>query len=694
MIHRIGSAVAASAISVGCIFAGATASFGQELPFAHSAVRFPPAAERSGNSFPFSLINFDDEGEDVIKRGEQGPGEPTVSADLSLADTVADRPIDLLPEDDLLEPIDSHFYLHHRAGGQIGQALPYTALGAFHPWNLDNGVAFGIGQLLLDNDGNVGGGLTLGRRWYHDSCNRVCGISGSYDIHRTRFQNTFQQFVLTLESRGDLWDFYANGYLPFSSRTRNAGLAISDNVRFQGNNLVRDIMDMSETPMGGLDVQVARRLGERNLWAYAGWYHFQGGGEQTYGASGGVHGYLLDRLAMDLTVSDDPLFGTNVGFSVTFFFGGASGGVVSPADVYSRMAEPLHRRDTAAINETMVVQTGVPLTAGGLPITVNHVDDGGIGTGTGTANDPFGSLTDAAGSATDIVYVHADSNFNGQQYALAANQRLLGEADGFDHMVQTDQLGLTTLPRATAGTNRPVIDNALGNAITAATNSEVSALDIRNAAGAAILADNTVNGPMNINRVAVSGGVGLEVINAAGDLRVSDIGIANTVGPGILLNNFVGGVTVDGGFISNSVGPGIAATDVETLLIQNLDIDNSPGPAIQIEVGGTNTTNATVQNNILFGNGAASSFGFAVNTGSTLNLNLFGNEDSVGFDLERDANGQLRLGGTIGIGGFFNDDNGNVANNGNTTGGGAPNVIISGAGNQIEIIDPLTIPTP
>jgi len=160
------------------------------------------------------------------------------------------------------------------------------------------------------------------------------------------------------------------------------------------------------------------------------------------------------------------------------------------------------------------------------------------------------------------------------------------------------------------------------------------------------------------------------------------------------LNNFVGGVTVDGGFISNSVGPGIAATDVETLLIQNLDIDNSPGPAIQIEVGGTNTTNATVQNNILFGNGAPSSFGFAVNTGSTLNLNLVGNEDSVGFDLMRDANGQLRLGGTIGIGGFFNDDNTNVANNGNTTSGGAPNVIISGAGNQIEIVDPVTIPIP
>ena len=40
---------------------------------------------------------------------------------------------------------------------------------------------------------------------------------------------------------------------------------------------------------------------------------------------------LTDRLAMDLTVTDDPLFHTNVGFSVTYFFGGTSGGFVSPS---------------------------------------------------------------------------------------------------------------------------------------------------------------------------------------------------------------------------------------------------------------------------------------------------------------------------------------------------------------------------
>ena len=43
---------------------------------------------------------------------------------------------------------------------------------------------------------------------------------------------------------------------------------------------------------------------------------------------------------------------------------------------------------------------------------------------------------------------------------------------------------------------------------------------------------------------------------------------------------------------------------------------------------------------------------------------------------------------------FFNGDNGNVANNGNTTLGGPPNTIIVGAGNQIQIVPPGSIVVP
>jgi hypothetical protein len=98
--------------------------------------------------------------------------------------------------------------------------------------------------------------------------------------------------------------------------------------------------------------------------------------------------------------------------------------------------------------------------------------------------------------------------------------------------------------------------------------------------------------------------------------------------------------------------------------------------------------------NIMTGNGSESSFGFLGNIGATLALLLEDNEDDQGFSLERDADGALLLGGDLGTGSAFDDDNGNVADRGNTTGGAAPIVSIVGTGNQIEIIDPTTIPEP
>lgn len=115
---------------------------------------------------------------------------------------------------------------------------------------------------------------------------------------------------------------------------------------------------------------------------------------------------------------------------------------------------------------------------------------------------------------------------------------------------------------------------------------------------------------------------------------------------------------------------------------------------VMFQVAGTDTMNATVTDSAFNGNAAPSTFQFGPNAGALMNLNLVGNEDSVGYSFERDPNGFLRIGGTLGTGNFFNDDNGNVANNGNTTLGGATNIVIVGAGNQIQIIPPPSIIVP
>jgi hypothetical protein len=144
--------------------------------------------------------------------------------------------------------------------------------------------------------------------------------------------------------------------------------------------------------------------------------------------------------------------------------------------------------------------------------------------------------------------------------------------------------------------------------------------------------------------------------------------------------------TLRGVQILNAAGPGIVADTSGAVLIDRVNVTNSAGPGLLVQVAGANQLNATVTGSVFTANAQPTSFLFGPNAGAILNVQAAGNEDSQGFALQRDANGFLRLVGPLGTGGLFDDDNGNLAALGNTTSGGAPNVLITGAGNQIEII--------
>lgn len=465
-------------------------------------------------------------------------------------------------------------------------------------------------------------------------------------------------------------------------------------VRFAGNNLVADAMDMQETALSGVDVELARRWFGQNLWSYGGWYHLQGGGDRIDGFQAGLRGYLSNRSAFDVAVTQDPVFDTNVMFQVSGFFGGSSQGRVSPTDIRTQMGEPLRRRNTVAVRESFANNGPVVLTAGGNPITVDHVNDTGVPGNSGVPNNPLGSLTEADASTADILYVHADSTFNGQQITLAPGQSLLGEGNNVSHQVMTDQLGMVALPRVTGGVAVPVIANSAGNAISLAPGSTVAGFLIQNAAGAGIFADNSVTGAISVANTRIDGGGGIQFVNSSANFHLTNIEVVNPVGGAIALSNLTGSVALQGGFINGGPGPGIAAQNVDVLFVQGFDITGTGGQPIVIVASGNNSVHATIEGNVLLGNANASFFGFGANTGAILNLNLLGNEDQIGYELTRDVNGQIRLGGSLGLGGSFNDDNGNLTANGNTTGGGPANIIVSGAGNQIQIVDPATILVP
>ncbi len=145
---------------------------------------------------------------------------------------------------------------------------------------------------------------------------------------------------------------------------------------------------------------------------------------------------------------------------------------------------------------------------------------------------------------------------------------------------------------------------------------------------------------------------------------------------------------------------------VNVLIDNNGNIqDNGPADVV-LEVKDLMTINATVNNNTMRGNSVAAQGGFVAGFRSTdpaaggvaplLRLDLNNNESIFGYELERDFDAAFELAGSLGVGSDFNDDNGNIKANGNTTNSTDPVVFITtGLGDkQITIVTPGSIPVP
>lgn len=136
---------------------------------------------------------------------------------------------------------------------------------------------------------------------------------------------------------------------------------------------------------------------------------------------------------------------------------------------------------------------------------------------------------------------------------------------------------------------------------------------------------------------------------------------------------------------------------VLTALVRNNNISDCNERALKFSPDDEVTYLLTVDNNTMTTNGARSQFTFGGGTGHQISLNLTDNEDDQGFSLTRHSQGVLNLGGDIGQGNSFDDDNGNIADKGNTTNAAAPSVNIATSGGspqQINIVNPATIPEP
>jgi len=233
-------------------------------------------------------------------------------------------------------------------------------------------------------------------------------------------------------------------------------------------------------------------------------------------------------------------------------------------------------------------------------------------------------------------------------------------------------------------------------------------IEIDDVAGTLTFADTTIGAPQGgvnsgIQMVGSSAAVtfdnlditdgGVELLNSTGSFTAGGGSIDNSIGRAIDITLGSVDATFTDMTISNSAGaPAVNVNMVSggNLLLENNSITATGAEGVSVNHSGTGTFSITASGNTITSTG--DSFNAVVsNAFGSLGLNLNNNDASGAYNLNNTA-GTFQLGGTLGQGQTFtNDDNGNVANNGNTTNSGAPTVVPTG---DIEIVDPSSIPTP
>lgn len=526
----------------------------------------------------------------------------------------------------LLNSAGTQLRVDHSEGPAVGRLESITGLEVFHAVPLDGSRLFYDLRLLVNNNGRVGGNIGLGYREYFEDWDRLLGASVWYDGSDFN-RSDFHQVGVSLETFGRHLDGRINVYIPLGD-TEKPFAYTAPRARFVEHLLLLDRTRFEEVAMTGFDAEVGTplpcELGERyNVRAYAGLYHFAGDHlPDILGVSGRLEARVKPDLALRVAITNDDLFNTHVVFGGTYYLPGgrAINNVAPTQSVYDRMEDQVYRtyHPIVAVARTQETQIAAdPVT--GQPLQIVHVNSEAAPGGDGTRERPFNTLAGAQGGATtgSIIFAHADSVFDGEQIQLSARQQFLGEANGIDHFVMTQQFGAVLLPRATSGTLRPEITNGPGFAIALADDVVVSGIEITNTSGPALFGSN-VGGNVRIDRnvIEAGGDIGVNLVNSTArfdfldnTVRSNGLGDAFAVAGGAptirfdgdILNlnggrmisvlNTTGGALTFDGTLADSSGLGILIDGAQgDVTIAGAQIESSNGTGIDVRNSSGNIT--------------------------------------------------------------------------------------------------------
>jgi hypothetical protein len=647
----------------------------------------PPSAKSSSQSSTMDIQPI------VIFRAQNAPMEM--------------GPIPISPEMRNPEIEDPGFFSSDAFTGRNGQALgSLFRIGGFTgpavgrkvsiypiewmPYSLvDNSMFFADIRAFRGSTDNWGGNFGGGFRQYLPRLDRILGVNAFFDYDNTSGA-TFRQVGFGAEWLGSMYDLRANAYLPTGPSAQQLSLVnVDGSQKFVGHILLTNQQRTIANALHGFDGEigvplpgaVARR---HDVRVFGGGYWYEGTEISAFGGwRTRVQTYVTPSVQLQLEVSHDQQFKTNVVFGGYWSYGGFRQSPDQPKTQYDRMTTPVIRNYNMIVGQTEKLDRDVKVInpATGQPYFFEHVASYAPNGGDGTVEHPFNVFADAqtaalpSGTTRDIIFVHANSVFTGVNVNLQQDVRVLGEASNLQHVVQTlDQnsnpnLGnLLFLPQPTPGTSnvRPIFRNAPGDGVTLANRSEFSGFQVINPTGRGIVGDgitgSTIYDTVRRTDVTGSGQEAVVLNNTLGTVVFSGDNINDPTATNVttfLVSGTKGNVffTADTlsatvpGVINNVVGSGGRALEVlNTVAGSNVDFTNSTvndtnGNGIQFlnDAGNVTLGNANVTNGLGIGLAMFNDSGLIVTDG-VLNINGSAGDSIVVQNLA--AAGQVRFNGT------------------------------------------------
>jgi hypothetical protein len=526
----------------------------------------------------------------------------------SQPEPVADEPVyyeDINPVTfDTPGLFDEEYVIFRRDQGDgRGYDNGFTSLGFFTPI-----FRLGPDQLLFNNSmlnftehGSLSTNIGVGGRRMLDSGNRIVGVSTWFDSDKSDTGNRYEQLGIAFELLGENWDLRGSFSNPISHGTNSLGTVFGTTPFFKTNQILFSDIALGEQALTSADIEFGVRLPDHPwIKVYAGpyWYDSETRTDK-WGLRGRIVADLSDAATAQVSLSNDPLFGTTLNFAVSY----AIGTTWQPLRPYrkktlrERMFEQVARihRIPSRVFISSRFETPAINARTNLPYVVAHVDNSNpAGPGDGTFENPFTSLTPSGPTGADLIVVRRGTTSRTTLLTggtvLTDNQRLLGE--GVPHTFIAQFRGTFLLPGVATSGQLPFATAPNGtNVVTLRNNNEVSGLNLIS--------------PLNGNAIGGTGFSNFNINNINNDINLA--GINSGDGAGIVLQNVSGIGTIDnvrfnstqagsaGGIVVQNTG-----TDPFTLNLSNVPFSQGGMNGVRIVADNSriiaNLTNVTASN--------------------------------------------------------------------------------------------------